>query len=121
MDLIKKECKCYIRVTRTNVFVTLIDLSGKVIVTKSGGLFCTAKTVRRKMRKSWFLAERVGYEISVYLLKENYKEVDIIIKGRVNRKVRKIIYFFKKFKVGILRQESLIPHNGLRKKKARRM
>jgi ribosomal protein S11 len=116
-----KVCRCYVKVTKTNVFVTVTDLFNNVLFIRSGGIYCDGKVIKRRMRRTWYLAETVASNILKKLVEMNYKSLEIYIKGRFNKKVKTVISKLNKIQVLFIKYIISVPHNGLRTSKMRRM
>jgi ribosomal protein S11 len=117
-----KICKCYIRMSKKNVFVSISESkSNNIIINKSGGGYCDGKVIKRKMRRSWYLAENVAKDVVRKLVELNYKKIRIIVYGLFNGKVKRFLAIMGELNVMSIRYMQTVPHNGVRKKKKRRM
>ena len=121
-DKNNKKAKIYLRKTWSNIFLTLTDLKDKVIICKTSG---NSKVSDSKRRKKIAMAIET---IMKYLYDEcislfNIKNIEIILKMRVRSHLYTLIKRLKYYKINILSiiSKKKMAHNGIRKKKIRKL
>lgn len=116
-----KIAKIYLRKTWSNIFLTLTDIKNKVIICKTSG---TSKVSDNKRRKKVSQAiEKIMIYIKYYLTLYKIKNISIILKMRVKSHLYVLIKRLKYYNINIINiiSKKNIPHNGIRKKKIRRI
>lgn len=105
--------------SKNNMFFTLTDLNGLVIGTASSGLFKLKKDYRVSPQTAELLLKRL---IS-YARFCGIQSINLILKLTsifiINSTIRLLMFYG--FKVNNIIDSILIPHNGCRKKKLRRI
>ena len=112
----------YLRLTRRNMFLTLTDIEGNCIVTKSGG----AGGFVRRQRQNAFAARQLAREVADIAKSKNFKNITIIFTpfNRIQRwRIKPVMQTLERSGLSIIRVQRKIvqPHGGCRKKKARRL
>ena len=111
--------RLYIKETKNNIFVNLSDLTGKIIVTYSAGNIGMHGSNRRTAFAGKFLGKKLGKEA----LFRNIHTVRLSICGPVNHIVKSVVQGILSYRVDIIEVEQLKgrAHNGVRKRKQRRL
>jgi len=112
----------YIRLTRRNMFLTLTDVEGNCIVTKSGG----AGGFVRRQRQNAFAARQLARGVGDIARNKNFKNITIIFTpfNRIQRwRIKPVMQTLERSGLSIIRVQRKIvqPHGGCRKKKSRRL
>lgn len=111
--------RCYINKTQNNVFVTLTDLEGNVIIQLSGGNI-GMKGPRRSTPNA---AELVGRRMGARMLSLGHRRCIMVVKGPFDNIVKSVIRGLKVHRVRIMemQQGKGVSHNGIRPRRPRRM
>lgn len=117
-----RAAKIYLRKTWSNIFLTLTDLEDKVIICKTSGNSNISHSKRRK--KIAMAIEKIMkllYDETILLF--NIRNITIILKMKVRSHLYTLIKRLKYYKINIVGIETKrrISHNGVRKKKVRRV
>ena len=112
----------YLRLTRRNMFLTLTDVEGNCIVTRSGG----AGGFVRRQRQNAFAARQLAREVADIARNKNFKYITIIFTpfNRIQRwRIKPVMQTLERRGLSIIRVQRKIvqPHGGCRKKKSRRL
>ncbi len=110
---------CYINKTKNNVFLTLTDLEGKVILQFSGGNI----GMKGPKRDTPNTAELLGRKFGSEMLLLGYKRCILRVNGPFNNFVKSAVRGIQFYKIRIMEVQQIkcVSHNGIRKKKPRRM
>ena len=75
------------------------------------------------MRRSWHVAELLGRSIAQRIRSYRYRSVKICVSGILNRRIKKAIGRIYKggLKILSIEQRGALAHNGIKRKRARRM
>ena len=111
-----------VRLTRRNILLTLTDVEGNCIVTKSGG----SGGFLRRQRQNAFASRQLAREVADIAMNKNYKKITIIFTpfNRIQRwRIKPIMQTLERRGLLIMRVQRKIvqPHGGCRKKKSRRL
>jgi len=115
----KTKANLIITLSINNTMLTLIDNTGNVLVKVSAGVVGL-----KGPKKPTYHAAQV---MTTFLAKQAYnkgiKYIDVIIYGQIQGKIKLILRTLKKTKLKVKYFFNFlkIPHNGMRKKKLRRM
>lgn len=113
-------CLCFnITKKRKNIFFTVSDMSGRVLVSVSAGLFNIPKRKRLSPQALEPLFEKI---INCFLLKRVYNVI-IRVKVRARYLYNHVVRLFKdnNIVVRLIYDCIPVPHNGIRAKKQRRL
>lgn len=117
-----RTAKIYLRKGWSNIFLTLTDLNNKVIICKTSG---NSKISESKRRKKIAMAIEIimKYLYNETILLFNIRNIEIILKMRVRSHLYTLIKRLKYYKINIVSiiSKKKIAHNGIRKKKLRRI
>jgi len=110
----------YLRQTLNNFAFTVTDLDGRVIFSYSGG-----KTdVKRSIRGSHQAAVEAINILIYKLLSYRINRLTIVVKSNLNffmQSALNTLFQTKRFKIKKLLERKPLPHNGMRRKKLRRI
>jgi len=117
-----KTAKIYLRKTWSNIFLTLSDLNDKVIICKSSGN-CKVSDSKRRKKIAMAIETIMKYLYDESISLFNIKNVIIILKMKVKSHLYTLIKRLKYYKINIINIYSRrrVSHNGVRKRKIRRI
>jgi ribosomal protein S11 len=109
-----------VKATINNVFVIVVNKKQKVLMVKTPGSlgFLGPK------RKTPFAAEVLGRRVSFWLMKNNIKKIDIILRTPLNKVTKAVLKGLRansRVRLVRLRERIALAHNGIRARKARRI
>ncbi len=108
----------HIQATYNNTRVSLADLSGNVLFTTSAG----ALGFKGAKKGTPFAAAKVGELIGEQAASAGVKDVDVIVKGVGSGRESAVRSFIAGgINIRSIKDETPVPHNGTRPKKARRI
>lgn len=121
-DKDNKTAKIYLRKTWSNIFITLCDLKNKVIICKTSGNSKISDSKRRK-KIAMAIETIMKYLYNETILLFNIRNIEIILKMRVRSHLYTLIKRLKYYKINIISiiSKKKVAHNGIRKKKLRRI
>lgn len=104
--------------TRTNLFITLISLEGKVILEYSGGNVAMLGPKKRTPNA----ASQIGFRLGQEARQRGYKRCYLRLDGPINAYIRQAVRALKRCNLKFVKveQRKVIAHNGVRKRKLRR-
>lgn len=104
---------------RKNIYFTISDMAGKVLLTVSAGKF----NINRKKRFSPHALEPLFQEILNCLKKTRIKNIILVVKFKAKYMYMHTLNFLRKNRISVkLVIEKLpIPHNGIRARKQKRL
>lgn len=108
--------------TWNNTFLTITDFTGNVIVKLSAGALTPKGTLGGQKKSSPFAGLRVGEEVGKLAIKKGILAVDLSFEGYGRAKLG--VYKGLKnagMKVLEVREKNILPHNGCRPPKSRRL
>lgn len=114
-------CKLFFRVGFSNVFVTLTDIEGKVIVCKTAGSSILSNS--KKQKKAPHTVEKIVNSMRPYFQVYRIKKAHVVLR---NRRSKHVSYLFKELHlIGVTVSKmtlvNSIPHGGVRGRKLRRV
>jgi len=111
--------ECYIKITKNNMFVTVIEEKDKKIIAQGSAGYVQMQGPRKKMP---YAGELLGRKIGENCLLLNCKVIDIHLHSYVCKKVRSIIrgIIIKGVKIREIILDARIAHNGVRLRKSKR-
>jgi len=115
----KIEGRLFIKETKNNIFVNLSDIKGKVFVTYSAGNIGMQGSNRRTAFAGKFLGKKLGNEAFF----RGITSVRVAICGPVNHIVKSVVQGILSYRISVIEVEQLKgrAHNGVRKRKKRRL
>jgi len=121
-DKENRTAKIYLRKTWSNIFLTLTDLKNRVIICKTSGN-CKVSNSKRRKKIAMAIEKIIKHLYDESLLLFNIKNIEIILKMRVRSHLYTLIKRLKYYKINIISiiSRKKIAHNGIRKKKIRRL
>lgn len=121
-DKDNRTAKIYLRKSWSNIYLTLTDLSNKVIICKTSGNSKISESKRRK-KIAMAIETIMKYLYNETILLFNIKNIEIVLKMRVRSHLYTLIKRLKYYKVNIISiiSKRKMAHNGIRKKKLRRL
>ena len=121
-DKENRTAKIYLRKTWSNIFLTLTDLKNRVIICKTSGN-CKVSNSKRRKKIAMSIEKIIKHLYDESLLLFNIKNIEIILKMRVRSHLYTLIKRLKYYKINIISiiSRKKIAHNGIRKKKIRRL
>lgn len=121
-DKDNRTAKIYLRKTWSNIFLTLTDLKNKVIICKTSGN-CKISDSKRRKKIAMAIETIMKYLYDESISLFNIKNIEIILKMRVRSHLYTLIKRLKYYKINILSiiSRKKMAHNGIRKRKLRRI
>lgn len=115
----KSDAVCYINKTKNNIFLTCTDSTGNVKFQFSGGLIGMKGPKRNTPNAAELVGRRFGKEAEIV----GYKSLHLKIKGALDGFVKSAIRGLQVYPLDLLQIEQIkgVSHNGVRKRKQRRM
>lgn len=121
-DKENKTAKIYLRKTWSNIFLTLTDLKNKVVICKTSGN-CKISDSKRRKKIAMAIETIMKYLYDESISLFNIKNIEIILKMKVRSHLYTLIKRLKYYKINILSiiSKKKMAHNGIRKRKLRRI
>ncbi|NBD74380.1 30S ribosomal protein S11 [Patescibacteria group bacterium] len=108
----------YIRATFNNTLVSLTDKSGALVAQASSG----ALGFKGAKKSTPFAAAKVGELVADKAMQMGVKEVNVVIKGAgAGRESAMRAFSNRGVSISAIRDETPVPHNGVRPRKPRRV
>lgn len=108
----------HVRATYNNTLVSLTDKKGNLVTNASSG----SLGFKGAKKSTPFAAAKVGELLGDQALQMGVKEVNVVIKGvGAGREAAMRAFANKGVSISSIRDETPIPHNGVRARKARRV
>jgi len=105
--------------TRKNIYFTISDMVGKVLLTVSAGSF----NITRKKRMSPHALEPLYTKVLGCLKKVKIKNVILVMKFRAKYMYLHTLNFFRSHRISVkvIIDRFPVPHNGIRSRKKKRL
>lgn len=110
--------KCYLKITKNNVFLTVYDIKGNIVVSTTAGRI----GMKGPKKRTVLAAELVGKEIGQKALSLGIKSIILCIEGIISKKVRGVVTGLLSGGVSIIGLEyrDCLAHNGVRMPREKR-
>ena len=117
-----RTAKIYLRKTWSNIFLTLTDLRDKVIICKTSGN-CKISDSKRRKKIAMAIETIMKYLYDESISLFNIRNIVIILKMKVRSHLYTLIKRLKYYKINIvgIKTKRKVSHNGVRKRKIRRV
>lgn len=114
--------KIYLKKTWSNIYLTLTDLKNKVIICKTSGNSKISESKRRK-KIAMAIETIMKYLYNETIVLFNIRNIIIILNMKVRSHLYTLIKRLRYYKINIISiiSRKKIAHNGIRKKKLRRV
>lgn len=112
--------KCIITETKSNLFIVLLDKTGKLLLQDACG---KQKNMLGRKRRTQYAAELAGSAVGTKASVLRYKRMSLEIKGLLTKRAKAVITGLRQVGIVIksIRILPLIAHNGMKHKRARRL
>ena len=121
-DKDNRTAKIYLKKTWSNIYLTLTDLKNKVIICKTSGNSKISDSKRRK-KIAMAIETIMKYLYNETMVLFNIRNIIIILNMKVRSHLYTLIKRLRYYKINIISiiSRKKIAHNGIRKKKLRRV
>ena len=113
--------KLIFMIRHSNIFVTLLDLKGKVVICKTSG--CDSFCFNKKRKTSFQAVESVVNLLMPFLKLYGIKKMMVLFKNKASGICYRLLSYFETKGILVYRVKILLncPHNGVRGRKLRRI